>query len=601
MKIYFPDITFNNVPLVWDYDEKTNKAVCMFLSTEKVENSQAVLLQLGNKQYSGILLTSETAIIENVTSFTHTYPSKPFLAKLVGRSSLSNLHPEKEKQDTIVRDSPSKSLIRERSTSIRKITEPHHGPISSAVTIKEKERIAGSTMTKTLNSDKSTVSEKKGYSPHVMFERPQNSYESILLDDLIIKRDDPGLWGDTVGYKSYFTEKTEQDRLERSETHLRNESSFYKENQYLLNDSICPLKSEIIILIEQLLKRELNPAYQDWKKEQGDKLNPKILRELFRYLRGAVLNTMINESFNKEPTEYELLSEEDRHGKFHGNRARYEFANHEIRKSRARLMMMDWMVLFDESCPLELGSVCSLPAEATQMLTSFKEHLIKDTDRVKRLGKWLGILETLLIKSGEVERNNNKLTKELRIQLADKTKSIGEYSSLCGTVRTFLTKANQTHGTKHAVSDIVCQKFADQSVHKAIKLLLKDADYKPVPYVAKVQSTDNDLYLNKEWISGINSYLEHMLWEKIVKNLEVSKKSSSSMEKIEKLPWEKIVKHLTESKKSLASLDLISDKIYRIIKVKATISEQFAGTEETNAPSLEGDADDLGEKQTLNM
>ncbi|BCA95976.1 hypothetical protein TUM19329_23370 [Legionella antarctica] len=79
---------------------------------------------------------------------------------------------------------------------------------------------------------------------------------------------------------------------------MRNESSFYKENQYLLNDSICPIKSDIINLVEQLLQKELNPAYQEWIKVQGDKLTSKILRELFKYLRHAILNTMINETFN---------------------------------------------------------------------------------------------------------------------------------------------------------------------------------------------------------------------------------------------------------------------------------------------------------------
>lgn len=64
--IYFPDFTFNNIPLVWDYNEKTNQAVCTFFTTEKIENSRAILLQLSSKEYAGITLTEESAIIEDM-------------------------------------------------------------------------------------------------------------------------------------------------------------------------------------------------------------------------------------------------------------------------------------------------------------------------------------------------------------------------------------------------------------------------------------------------------------------------------------------------------------------------------------------------------
>ncbi|BCA94722.1 hypothetical protein TUM19329_10830 [Legionella antarctica] len=305
---------------------------------------------------------------------------------------------------------------------------------------------------------------------------------------------------------------------------------------------------------------------------------------------------------NKEPTEYELLTEEIRQCKFHGNKSRYDFANYEIRKSRARLMMMDWMVLFDESFPLELGSTDSLTAEATQMLISFKKHLTKDTEAVQRIGKLVGNLESLLIKAGEVERNCTLLTNDLRSQLADKTRSIGEYSSLCGIVRSFLSKANQIHEKKHAISDIICKKFAHQIVRKVIDLLAADTEIGLVPYIAKVKSTDNDIYLNKDWTSAVSTYLEHMPWDKMVKYLELSKKSSSNVEEIEKLPWENIVKYLIESKKNGSNLDAISDKILRIIKIKSSmLLSKSAGSEETQVTTPDEDAGDFKEKQTLSI
>lgn len=610
MKIYFPKITFNNVPLVWDYDEKTNKATCTFLTTEKVVNSHAVLRELSSKLYPGITLTLESAIIEDFTSFAQAYPSKPLLSKSFGKVPLWDLLPEKE---AIVHSTDSKELIRGRSISVRAIQESRSvglissigssspsGPISpraGAPVVTVKEKLPRSTSGKSLNFNKSKISEKPGSSPYSLFERPKNMYESILLDDLIVKQDDPGLWGDTVGYKRYFTEKTEQDRSERSEIYLRNESSFYKEHQYLLNDNICPFKSEIIILIEQVLKKELDPAYQEWIKEQGNKLTPQILKALFKYLSGAVLNTMTNESFNKEPTEYELLSEEERYHKFHGNMPRYQAANLEIRKARARLMMMDWLVLFDESYPLESGSIDTLSTEAIRMLVSFKEYLTKDPHCVQRLTKLFHSLEALLVKSGEIERDNKKLTDELRAQLADKTMSIGDYSSLCSTVRIFLAKANQSLGKKHALPDILCHKIAQQVVCQVIKLLAEDAEFKQIPHIATIRSSDSDLYLNKDWMGAISDHLGFMPWDKI------AKKALDSQKDIENMHWEKIVSHLMESKTSAARLKSIADKIFQCTKMKGTIllSQKLTDAEETNSAFLEENAGDPEDRQTFNL
>ncbi|MCL9683660.1 hypothetical protein [Legionella maioricensis] len=632
MKIYFPDITFNSAPLVWDYDEKTNRAICTFLTTEKVENSHAVLRELNGKQYLGITLTAESAIIEDFASFVQTYQSKRLLSKSksFGRELLLDAHREATR-NTPFHNSDSKEPNRGGAISVRSINETHPVvPISpsAGASVVPKEKPPRSTSSKTLNSSKSQVSEKPSHSPYSMFGQSKNSYESILLEDLIVKREDPGLWGDTVGYKSYFMEKTEQDRSERAEIYLRNESSFYKNNQYLLNDNICPIKSEIIILIEQVLKEELDPAYQQWKKEQGDKLTPQILQELFKYFRGAVLNAMTNESFNKELTEYEVLSDEERHRKFRANMPRYHAANHEVRKDRARLMMLDWLVLFDESQPLELGSIDFLSAKAIKMLASFKECLTKDPKCVQRLTELFGCLEALLIKSGEVERDNKMLTDELHVQLADKRMNIGDYSSLCNTVRIFLTNANQSLGKKHTVPDALYQKIAQQIVWKVIKSLIADAEFNKVPHTAKIRSSDNDLYLNQDWTGEIDSHLWHMSLDKIAKDLDLSKKTSTSMDDIKDMPWgkiatylevskkssvsqkdiedmhwDKIVKQIMESKKGAASMELIADKISQIIRMKGKIcsSQKFAGAEETNSASLEERAGTPEDRQTLNM
>ena len=71
MNVFFNDITYRGMPLVWAYNEKTNQAVCLFITTEKGQkyNKATIIKELGEKKCPGISLSDDSAIIEDYSSF----------------------------------------------------------------------------------------------------------------------------------------------------------------------------------------------------------------------------------------------------------------------------------------------------------------------------------------------------------------------------------------------------------------------------------------------------------------------------------------------------------------------------------------------------
>ncbi|WP_157010320.1 hypothetical protein [Legionella fallonii] len=573
-----------NIPLVWEYDEKNNKAVCLFFTTAKEQkyNKETIIKGLYEKKYPGISLSENSAIIEDYSSFVAQHSGEQYKSRSLTSIPGLNLQSIIEKRDSstnplVALSSKSRSARSNKEKSsepdetVHEVVNPlialshkippaksskgrSDSPISSSLTAESsvhdkrkqlKRSVSNSALTpKSLVSSKSPLSprEKTTYSPRYDFKPRKASYESILICYLITERDHTDIFRDTLSCKDEFIKKTAEDRIKRTATYLRNVNSFKKETQYIQNDNLYPIKKKIIILLEKLFEQELDPVYQEWKKEPDTQRSPAALKELFTYLRHAVWSTLRNEHFgNNKPTEYELMNDSMRYSRFKGNEAKYHQANNGIRTARTTQMMNDLSFLVN-ACSIELTSAEDrsedghklMSEEATNMLLSFQEHLLRDADRVKRIQAVYSELQQLLIESGKMEWVNLQLTQVLDSRLVDKDQSIGEYSSLIGTVRAFLIEANKT--IKKPVESGTCHQLADQVVTEVVRLLVKDTEFGKTPYIEKLEkldrnlcpTADEDIYLNQDWIAACKGYLEHMEWEKLLKNI----KSASGVEKV---------------------------------------------------------------------
>lgn len=600
--IYFNNITFNNSPVLWDYNEKTNKAVCTFVTKDQItiEDKAAFLAELKEKKLDGIVITDDMATINDFITFSESHPSVIFSSKL--RVNIPTLNVKS--RDFVNPDDIGPSIGR-RSTSSEhnpsSIVSPRKGEGGTKVggfeskikgdtftltsSSKEKEPLVGSKSDELKSSTKFSIS---------FFEPPKAvSYESIKLPDLITRAEVPSIWGDTAACKKYFSGKTKKDRSSRVEICLKTESSFTKDNQYLFNDILYPRKGEIYVTLEKLFEQELHPAYVSWKKELEHQLEPLILAKLFKYFRHAVLHVMLNENFNKELTEYEKLSEYDRTVKFGGNDKLYHYANYKLRIERAELMMMDLVILIDEFKPFELSSVQSLGVEessvelpvkdreAVKVLESFKTHLMSVPERVKNIKGFFARLQGLLIQLGEVERDNKILTSNLSLQFKSKPAVVGDFFSLYHVVKEFLVEANNTfkgkHSEKYATTSEVCEQMAETITTKVIYLIVDDI-YKEVktkgldkPHIsifshlplAKPTRLDKDIYLSDDWKDAVKSFMAHAKWDDVIKQYKGSKENE---------------------------IEAISIKIYEIIKKKAEVLQWQISTQ-SQSVSISSDKD----------
>ncbi len=609
MNVFFNDITCMGMPLVWAYNEKTNQAVCLFITTAKGQkyNKASIIKELGEKKYPGISLSEDSAIIDDYSSFialhsVEIYESRPsVLIPKLDMQIVEEQSDQKERKTTLVSSGKASSerSVGDKSRSkkgkqegfdggVHHVINPLHALLSrdkssESTTASSEEPAKKTTFNRTRSSsalprnsalsprDASSPRGKKSHSPRYGFHYKTVSYDSILIEHLIIESEHPDVYRDTLSHKGQFSRKTAEDRSQRTATYLRNIDSFKRELQYVQNDNLHPTKGEIIVLLERLFEKELNPAYQEWKKKEGEKLNSVVLKELFNYLRNAVHNTMLNApSDNNQPTEYELLSVEQRLYKFRKNDELYKFANYKIREARTSIMMINLSFLIDAACPIELTSSQSMSTAATDALKSFKQYVTQDTERVARIKEMYGELQSLLIKSGEIEWSNLQLTHALDSQLVDKDQRIGIYSSLIGKVRATLIEANKKRKKPIDLDAVVCHQFADKVVTEVVRLLVHDEEFKNTPYIEKLKkvdrhacpNVDEDIYLSQEWIIACDGYLPYM-------------------------DWDKILKHISDAKKSAAEVDVVAKKLCEVIKL---MGMALSIKSSHNASSISSDA-----------
>lgn len=487
MKIYFQNITFQGSPLVWELNESTHQATCLLYCIKKGTHSRfepKISLDMFH-EYPGVTIDDGAIIVKDVRTFPVAYQTLEHLNEL---------------KDKIVRSKPP--IYKKQSTFFQ---------------YKKDNALESSTSYSKAQADKRRRSSSMADLP---------LYGRISLDDLIKKDDhaNSSLWGDTVAYETYFEEKTRSDAKARGAIFLKSVSSFYIMVQYEKNHHLYPLKSQLIKEIRKLLD-SLDPIYVNWCAQEITSNRKSI----FLYFQNAVLEAMINGTFNDKPTEFDTPELEKSNPKLK------QYAIEKARALRAELMLMKFNILINPELFPELALNEKEAKKVLPEITSFRQFVLKQPiEVIEDIKLKLKDVAGLIIQSGIVEESNLKLSTQLNHELSTNAAVIMDFHSFQALLHLQLDK--QLSSNKKELIPDIATKVAKETIIQINKTFGKSHGQ----YIAQLSNiVDSDFYLCKEWAEQLAVELEEI-----------------------------ILKHPKEEKKVLAYSHAIADKVVTFLQTQ---------------------------------
>lgn len=387
MKIYFTSITFNDSPVIWELDEKTHQATCTFTclnesSDTRVKRTASLVMLNKLEEIPGVFSTEDTVMIKDVRLF-----KEKFIL-------LSEPKPSSEKYD--------RTSFFKRTFSVSRLRLP----ITRII-----EDVSQPSTDRTHTRKRSSTTETN---------HPRN-FAQIALDNLIINNESEStLWGDTVSYEQYFERKTKEDKKSRTASYLQTTMSFNIMIQYEKNRVLYPLKSKVITAIRKFLDA-LDPVYTQWCQQDTFHFDKKMV---FRYFQDAVLKAMLNAQFNNKPTEFDEMSKQKPNLKL------LQYAEQEARVLRAKLMLMKFHVLINDSLLPDLALTEKEAKKLLPALNSLRQFILQQSPEFKEeLHLRLQAIADFIIQSGIVEISNKELSEQLNRDLAMKKPIIHQFHS----------------------------------------------------------------------------------------------------------------------------------------------------------------------------
>lgn len=448
MKIYFPKIVVHGNPLIWELDEKTGQAVCLFYCTNKTSNSITPELIIKVLTcYPWIKIRDGKAIIEQVDIIKAEY--LPL-----------NENP--------VPSSDSKPpMFPKQKSSFFKTSNPHQPP------------------------EPSSHLRPRSLSAPLMF----SIDASILLDDLIPNDEvHSSLWGDTVSYEKYFLEKNIKDATSRTPACIRSAFTFNNMVQYEKNNRLLPVKSNTIKIIRELLEL-LNPVYGQWYKENTLLFSNKLIK----YFQSAIANAMLNDSINNKATEFDSLAGSQ------ANPILKDYLANKARALRAELMLMNFLVLIKKEYAPELVINSEKDKELEKMLLSLREFFLKQgSDFLEAADAKLAALTEQIIVAGKIEESNQKLSVQLNQELANQSEIRGFVS-----FKAIVQQVAHLDGHKEKLTDTILHSVVLETIQKINAALTQNKPFRNHQQYISPLSTfgDQDFYLLKNWAEGLEEKL----------------------------------------------------------------------------------------------
>ncbi|PWY54212.1 hypothetical protein DGG96_18230 [Legionella qingyii] len=446
MKIYFPDITFEGNPFVWELNEKSNQATCLMYCIKKDTQVQFVpkmSLDLF-KKFPGITYDKDEIIIRDIKIFDKVYQILDHIRELKDKITGSKATISRQKSSFF-------QYQKDKIQEVASTSKPRRSLSLSSTNLSLFTRI---TLNELIKNDQSTCS----------------------------------LWGDTVAYENYFEEKTSNDAKARGAIFLKSSLAFNIMVQYEKNRRLYPLKAKVIKEIRALLD-VLDPIYVSWYSKEGIQINRELV---FHYFQNAVLEAMLNGNFNNKPTEFETEETPKL------NAALQKYAIEKARALRAELMLMKFNIFINPELPPELAlsdnEINTLPE-----IISLRKLVLKQPEEVlEAIHAQLKKLTQLIIESGIVEESNAELSTQLNHSLSINAPVIMDFHSFQALIFTLLDQ--QITGSKKELIPDIVTKVTTETINQIIKTFKMTNGQ----YLAPLYKIDSNFYLCKEWADKLS-------------------------------------------------------------------------------------------------
>lgn len=402
MKIYFPAITFQGSPIVWELNEENHQATCLLSCIKKMPSQPQIPLEIF-KEFPDIIIEDGAVIIKDIRTFNTTYQSLDVINELKDQ-----ITSERSKERLLKRDS---SFFKYKKTNLQEVY------------------LSTPSKTHNITLDISSF------------------YNRIILDELIKKDDtDATLWGDTVAYESYFEQKTSSDAKSRKAKFLKSEMSLHIMVQYEKNNRLYPLKSMLIKEIRALLD-VLDPVYTDWCSQDGSSVFDK--KSVVHYFQDAVLEAMLNSRINNKATEFETPESTSL------SPALQKYAVIKARALRAELMLMKFNILINPELPIELALEEKTLNNLLTPISTLRKHITKQPQEViENIKQKLKGMADLIIQAGIIEESNAQLSTRLNHDLQINVPVVMNFYSFRSLLQTQL-ELQITGSRKALIPDII--------------------------------------------------------------------------------------------------------------------------------------------------
>jgi hypothetical protein len=442
MKIFFSTVCIDKFPVIWEELESTpNQLRCCYkLVGSKPMDKQLMLEKL--EKIDGVTIDSGEAIIRDAENFYRLHQDKTCLS--VGfHSRIRNAF--------FTADIASIKLNDESASKVQRQRSPQMSP--------------------KIITPRSILSPKS-----------DGAKRGIDLDTLIPNTEtNSGLWGDTVSHETYFTEKTEEDAVNRQYKLLKSNSRLFAELQYKKNKKVGKIRKQLIIEIRHLFDEILDKPFL---RICG---NEPTLPALVKYFQDAILKAMVTTPYDYSPTEYEKMPSADRLELFPDD-TEYQFANNQMRLARANIKLRPLLFFIDDKIlSIHLTNDIKLSNYLDTLKLYFKPLILEITNSISNL-------QNLLIELGMKLYQCQLAEQKLKDAINNRHPSINEFISFSVLINQFL---KEKLGLE---SDYLHKKIIEDAIARIYKYIDEDI---AKGQISPPRGGDSDFYLSKELANSL--------------------------------------------------------------------------------------------------
>ncbi|WP_193787144.1 hypothetical protein, partial [Legionella geestiana] len=509
-KVVLSGISFQGSPIIWDYDEATNTAICTNTTTTIKDPILFSALAALLTRVKGIIVDDTSIRINKARKFFKDNPMREVRAEQKPASSSSSAFFPRRSSSDPTSESPkrpagSSSSAGALSPRSVRFTLPTGEELLSTLSSASKTSFitrSQSSCDDEYTTDSLADRSESTPSPHPVTER------DLSLDSLIPHTESGAdLWGRTLCYEEHFLAHggTTSPNLLPHDGYVFSAISLSLEVQRKKGDILYPLKSTLVGKIRTLFDMYLNPAWAALEVLDKQAMYPKIAS----YFQNAIAGALNNSSLNRRPTPLESISDIDELREALPSIHCLKAAIKHERTAIARIMLMPLDFFADPT--LQAADVTG-DADIALVLNRLRSIIDSDSVLRQEVVNCLQQMITAVVESGFTELHFRKESEHLETKLARK-EPINGHLSFRRTIEAFLQPRDTDAFTEEH------QALLDETVRQCIitinnHLVTRDPNMergKSFSIAGGSLPRNRDFYLCKEWHARLKASMDEKL------------------------------------------------------------------------------------------